>query len=69
MTTMFDEYIRTYKHYSSIYGPKTAIFYQVGKFFEFYDVLDPITCEGQTTARKVIDFLGIKLLFKKAKAY
>jgi DNA mismatch repair protein MutS len=66
MTTMFDEYIRTYKHYSSIYGPKTAIFYQVGKFFEFYDVLDPITCEGQTTARKVIDFLGIKLLFKKA---
>lgn len=64
--TMFDEYVKSYKHYASIYGPQTAVFFQVGKFFEFYDILDPETGEGQTTARKVIDFLGIKLTFKKA---
>lgn len=64
--TMFDEYVKSYKHYANTYGPQTAVFFQVGKFFEFYDILDPETGEGQTTARKVIDFLGIKLTFKKA---
>lgn len=63
---MFDEYVKSYKHYASTYGPQTAVFFQVGKFFEFYDILDPETGEGQTSARKVIDFLGIKLTFKKA---
>ncbi len=63
---MFDEYVKSYKHYASIYGPQTALFFQVGKFYEFYDILEPETGEGQTTARKVIDFLGIKLTFKKA---
>ena len=63
---MYDEYVKSYKHYATIYGPQTAVFFQVGKFFEFYDILDPETGEGQTTARKIIDFLGIKLTFKKA---
>ena len=66
LVTMYDEYVKSYKHYASIYGPQTALFFQVGKFFEFYDILDPETGEGQTSARKVIDFLGIKLTFKKA---
>jgi len=62
---MFDEYLSYYKKYSDLYGPQTAIFLQVGKFYEFYDLLDEHGC-GQTTCRKIVDILGIKLSYKKA---
>ena len=62
---MYDDYVSHYKKYSALYGEKVAIFLQVGKFYEFYDILDPTTGEGQTTTKKLIDFLGIKLLYRK----
>ena len=63
---MYDEYVAHYKNYEKLYGPKTAIFFQVGKFYEFYDILDPITGEGQTTTKQITDLLAIKLTYKKA---
>jgi DNA mismatch repair protein MutS len=63
---MYDEYVAHFKKYSGIYGPLTAIFFQVGKFFEFYDILDPVTGLGQTTTKKMTDMLGVKLTYKKA---
>ncbi len=63
---MYDEYVEQFKLWQAQYGPQTALFYQVGKFYEFYDILDAETGEGQTTTRKISDFLGIKLIQKKA---
>lgn len=63
---MYDDYVEYFKKYSAIYGEQTAIFLQVGKFYEFYDILDPTTGEGQTTTKKIVDHLGIKLTYKKA---
>ena len=63
---MYDEYVAHYKKYSQLYGPQTAIFFQVGKFYEFYDILDPLTGEGQTTTKQITDLLAIKLTYKKA---
>ena len=63
---MYDEYVEQYKHYSKLYGAKTAIFFQVGKFYEFYDILDPTTGEGQTTTKQITELLAIKLTYKKA---
>ena len=64
---MYDEYVAHYKNYSKLYGQQqTAIFFQVGKFYEFYDILDPLTGEGQTTTKQITDLLAIKLTYRKA---
>ena len=63
---MYDEYVAHCKNYTSLYGAQTAVFFQVGKFYEFYDILDPLTGEGQTTTKQITDLLGIKLTYKKA---
>lgn len=63
---MYDDYVAYFKKYVAIYGSQTAIFLQVGKFFEFYDILDSITGLGQTTTKKITDILGVKLTYKKA---
>ena len=63
---MYDEYVAHYKNYAILYGAQTAVFFQVGKFYEFYDILDPLTGEGQTTTKQITDLLGIKLTYKKA---
>jgi len=63
---MYDEYVAHHRGYASLYGPQTAVFFQVGKFYEFYDILDPLTGEGQTTTKQITDLLGIKLTYKKA---
>lgn len=63
---MYDEYVAHYKNYTRLYGTQTAVFFQVGKFYEFYDILDPLTGEGQTTTKQITDLLGIKLTYKKA---
>ena len=63
---MYDEYVAHCKNYASLYGAQTAVFFQVGKFYEFYDILDPLTGEGQTTTKQITDLLGIKLTYKKA---
>ncbi len=63
---MYDEYVEQFQIWQATYGPQTALFYQVGKFYEFYDILDSETGEGKTTTRKIADFLGIKLIQKKA---
>ena len=63
---MYDEYVAHCKNYTSLYGAQTAVFFQVGKFYEFYDILDPLTGEGQTATKQITDLLGIKLTYKKA---
>ncbi len=61
---MYDEYIRFWRQYTGEYGPKTAIFLQVGSFYELYDIQAP---NGQTqmNVKEIVDFLGIQLTIKK----
>ena len=40
---MYDEYIELYNIYTKKYGEKTAIFMQVGSFYELYDIINTET--------------------------
>ena len=62
---MHKEYIELYKEYSQKYGRNTAIFLQVGSFYEVYDIQDRETGESQCNVREIVDILGIQLSSKK----
>jgi len=62
---MYEEYLNAYKHNSSIYGADTAIFYQVGKFYEFYDWVATKTGETHTSMKRFIDILGVRTTIRK----
>jgi len=62
---MEDEYISFYELYSPLYGPKTAIFMQVGSFYELYDILD--NGVGKTSCKEAVDTMGIALTTKKGE--
>jgi len=62
---MYTEYLNAYKHYSSIYGADTAVFYQVGKFYEFYDSVVPESGETHTSMRRFTDILGVRVTIRK----
>ncbi len=64
---MYEEYVNAYKIHSSTYGPDTAIFYQVGKFYEFYDWLDSSTGHTQTSMKRFVDILGVRMSLKKGE--
>ncbi len=61
---MYEEYTRFWRQYTGEYGQKTAIFLQVGSFYELYDIQAP---NGQTqmNVKEIVDFLGIQLTIKK----
>ena len=58
---MYEEYRKAYRHYSVTYGPDTAIFYLVGKFYELYDS----AAEPQTPIRRITEALDIQLSVRK----
>jgi len=62
---MYEEYFKAYRHHSPIHGADTAIFYQVGKFYEFYDLVDCKTGETQTSMKKFVDILNIRITVRK----
>ena len=63
--SMFRFYIQQYHIYREKYGPHTAIFLQVGKFYEFYDILEH--GESQANVRDIVDLLGVQLSRKAVK--
>jgi len=65
---MYEEYVKAYRHYSITYGADTAIFYQVGKFYELYDWIDPKTGQTQTSMRRAMDILGTQMSERKGDA-
>ncbi len=62
---MYEEYSKAYRFHTAKYGPDTAIFYQVGKFYEFYDWIDPANGATQTSMKRFVDILGIRMSLKK----
>lgn len=65
---MYERYIEEYKKHSIQYGQQTAIFLQVGSFYELYDIPDPITGHTNTSMKTAVDILGIALRVKKGDA-
>jgi DNA mismatch repair protein MutS len=63
---MYEEYAKAYRLHASKYGPDTAIFYQVGKFYEFYDWVDPANGATQTSMKRFVDILGVRMSLRKA---
>lgn len=63
--TMYEIYKKAYLHHAVKYGVDTAIFYQVGKFYEMYDWLDATTAVPQTSMQRAVEILGIQLSPKK----
>jgi DNA mismatch repair protein MutS len=67
VNTMYDIYKKAYLHHTVKYGADTAIFYQVGKFYEMYDWLDKSTGLPQTSMQRAVEVLGIQLSPKKGE--
>ena len=65
---MYEEYVKAYRHYSVKYGADTAVFYQVGKFYELYDWIDAKTGEAQTSMRRAMEILGTQMSERKGDA-
>ena len=53
------EYGDFLKQYREKYGPATAVFMQVGSFYELYDFQDPATGKTLYNITEVVDILGL----------
>jgi DNA mismatch repair protein MutS len=62
---MYDLYEKFYKEYVEKYGEKTAIFLQVGSFYELYDTVDQTTGRTHCNVRDLVDYLGIQVTVRK----
>jgi len=64
MSKLIEQYVALYKTHSAVYGPNTAILLLVGTFYELYDIPEPTSKEPQTSMKRAIDLMGIKLTTK-----
>lgn len=64
MSKLIEQYIGLHNTHSAMYGPNTAILMLVGTFYELYDIPDPVSKEPQTSMKRAIDLMGIKLTTK-----
>ena len=62
---MYEEYIKQWKQFQKQFGDQTCLFLMVGRFYELYDIVDPVTGEGQTNVKQAVEALGITLSVKK----
>jgi DNA mismatch repair protein MutS len=60
----YNDYRKVYQKYLDLYKQQVAVFYQVGSFFELYDVVNKTTGESWCNVKEVIDILGIQLSIK-----
>ena len=60
-STMYMKYHDVWSKYSAMYGKQTAVFYQVGGFFEIYDTENLITGVTQSNVREVAKVCRLSL--------
>lgn len=63
---MYEEYMKQWRHFQKQFGDQTCLFLMVGRFYELYDIVDPVTGEGQTNVKQAVEALGITLTVRKA---
>ena len=54
-------YRSLYTKYTAIYGSNTAVFMQVGVFYELFDILNPETQQPYTNIKRATQILNIVL--------
>ncbi len=52
------QYIALYNEYKQKYGSKVAVLYQIGGFFEMYDLVNTRTEKSQANVLEVVEYLG-----------
>ena len=62
---MYEEYIDQWKQHQKQFGDQTCLFLMVGRFYELYDIVNPVTGEGQTNVKQAVEVLGITLSVRK----
>jgi DNA mismatch repair protein MutS len=62
---MYEEYIKQWKQFQKQFGDQTCLFLMVGRFYELYDIVNPVTGEGQTNVKQAVEALGITLSVRK----
>ena len=63
---MYEEYIKRWKQFQKQFGEQTCLFLMVGRFYELYDIVDPVSGEGQTNVKQAVEALGITLSVRKS---
>ena len=58
---MYRKYHEVWSTHAAIYGPRTALFYQVGGFFEIYDTENLTTGLSQCNVREVAELCQLSL--------
>lgn len=61
---VYEEYRKVFEKHKELYGQNFCVFYQVGSFFELYDILNKQTGETWCNVKEVIDILGLQLSIK-----
>ena len=62
----YKEYRKVFNKYKELYGNQTAVFYQVGSFYELYDVVNKKTAQQWCNVKEIVEILGIQLSIKAA---
>lgn len=63
---MYQEYHRVWSQHREQYGPKIALLYQVGGFFEIYDTENLTTGQTQANIREIAELCQLSLSVKSA---
>ena len=58
---MYNKYFDVWKTHTDLYGPRTAVLYQVGGFFEIYDVENLVTGTTRANIRDIADVCQLSL--------
>jgi hypothetical protein len=58
---MYRKYYEVWAAHSATYGPRTALLYQVGGFFEIYDTENLTTGTTQANIREIADLCQLSL--------
>lgn len=58
---MYNKYFEVWSTHSATYGPKTALLYQVGGFFEIYDVENLTTGQSRCNIREIAEVCQLSL--------
>jgi DNA mismatch repair protein MutS len=66
--SLYEVYADLHTENVAKFGPKTAIFLQVGSFYELYDTQDPVTGNTHLNIKTLTDDLGLQMAIHKGEA-
>ena len=68
-TKMYRRYYDVWREHADRYGPRTALLYQVGGFFELYDTENLTTGATHANIREIAEICQLSLTVKSPTAH